>query len=46
MPKILKCIDKEFKFYEESSEDICILDAPILIERHTSLNGLCYIGMG
>lgn len=29
MPKILKCIDKEFKFYEESSEDICILDAPI-----------------
>jgi len=38
MPKILKCIDKEFKFYEESSEDICILDAPILIEKGIHLS--------
>lgn len=33
MPKILKCIDQEFKLYENSNENICILDAPILIEK-------------
>ncbi|BAK80764.1 dephospho-CoA kinase [Candidatus Arthromitus sp. SFB-rat-Yit] len=37
MPKILKCIDEEFKFHEENNERICILDAPVLIEKNIHL---------
>ncbi len=33
MPKIFKKIDDEFSFYEKNGEKICILDAPLLIEK-------------
>lgn len=33
MPKIFKKIDYEFSFYEKNGEKICILDAPLLIEK-------------
>lgn len=38
MPKILKFIDAEFKFYEDNNERICILDAPVLIEKNIHLS--------
>lgn len=34
MPKIFKKIDDEFSFYEKNGEKICILDAPLLIEKN------------
>lgn len=37
MPKILKAINREFKIHEDRGESLCILDAPILIERNLHL---------
>ncbi len=34
MPKIFKKIDEEFLFHEKNGEKICILDAPLLIEKN------------
>lgn len=34
MPKIFKKIDEEFLFHERNGENICILDAPLLIEKN------------
>lgn len=37
MGKIFKRIDEGFEFYRDSGEKICILDAPILIEKNLHL---------
>ena len=34
MPEIFKEIDKQFLFYKLNNERVCILDAPILIEKN------------
>ncbi len=34
MPKIFEKIDEEFLFHERNGEKICILDAPLLIEKN------------
>ena len=42
MPKIFKKINDEFSFYENNGEKICILDAPLLIEKNL-YEGMDYV---
>lgn len=40
MPRIFRRIDEEFKYHEDNGESICILDAPLLVEKglHMSMD--------